>query len=362
MTDNVIELPGVDRASGNTRKGFYDRIAAKSIAPLWEVLRGIAPREPVGLLSPHVWRWEECRSYLMEAGALLTAEEAERRALLLENPALPGKSRTTGTLTGAIQLVLPKEIAPAHRHTQTAVRFVMESEGGFTTVDGERTPMRPGDFIITPSWTFHDHGNDGQAPLLFLDVVDSPISAFFSTGFSGLHNDKQQSITRPEGDLLARFGTGLLPIESKTPYGLASPVFNYPYQRTRASLATIERNSRPDPCWGHTLRFANPLNGGWSTPTIANWMTSLPPDFATEPLRSTDALIAAVAEGSCVVQAGATRLSVGPGDVVVVPNWCWRQFSAGPEGCVLFVSSDRAAQEKLDLWREQRQTTSSRPG
>ena len=247
MAENVIELnPGAGRpgsANGRSRKEFYDRIAAQSIAPLWEVLRGIAPREPVGQLKPHAWRWEECRSYLIEAGELLTVEEAERRALLLENPALPGRSRTTGTLTSAIQLVLPNEIAPAHRHTQTAVRFVMESEGGFTTVDGERTAMRPGDFIITPSWTFHDHGNDGQAPLLFLDIVDSPISAFFSTGFSGLHDQKRQSIVRPEGDSLARFGAGLLPLEAKSPYGLASPVFNYPYQRTRASLA-VRRSRR----------------------------------------------------------------------------------------------------------------------
>ena len=256
---------------------------------------------------------------------------------------MPGKSRTTGTLTGAIQLVLPNEIAPAHRHTQTAVRFVIESDGGFTTVDGERTPMRPGDFIITPSWTFHDHGNNGQVPLLFLDVVDSPMNAFFGTGFSGLHNDAQQSITRPAGDSLARFGAGLLPIEAQTPYGLASPVFNYPYKRTR-----------PDPYWGHTLRFSNPLNGGWATPTIANWVTRLPPDFITTPLRSTDALIVAVAEGSCAAQAGDQRLELDPGDVLVVPNWCWRHFSAGPDGCVLFVSSDRAAQERLDLWREER--------
>ena len=356
MTDKIIELnvPGHARTPSRAPKGFYDRIAARSMAPLWEVLRGIAPKEPAPALAAHVWRWEECRSYLMEAGDLLSAEEAERRALLLENPAMPGKSRTTGTLTGAIQLVLPNEIAPAHRHTQTAVRFVIESDGGFTTVDGERTPMRPGDFIITPSWTFHDHGNNGQVPLLFLDVVDSPMNAFFGTGFSGLHNDAQQSITRPAGDSLARFGAGLLPIEAQTPYGLASPVFNYPYKRTRASLATIERASRPDPYWGHTLRFSNPLNGGWATPTIANWVTRLPPDFITTPLRSTDALIVAVAEGSCAAQAGDRRMELDPGDVLVVPNWCWRHFSAGPDGCVLFVSSDRAAQERLDLWREER--------
>ena len=182
------------------RQAFYDRIGKKSFAPLWEVLKGIAPREPVTTLKPHLWAWDETRPYLIEAGALLTADEAERRALLLENPSLPGKSRTTETLTGAVQLVLPNEVAPAHRHTQLAVRFVLESDAGLTTVDGERTPMRPGDFIITPSWAFHDHGNHGSDPLLFLDVVDSPISRFFGTGFSDLHDDKQQMIIRQEGD------------------------------------------------------------------------------------------------------------------------------------------------------------------
>src|SRR5215813_1426573 len=106
VTDNVSEMNAAraGQTGGGGRKGFYDRIAAQSIAPLWEVLPGIAPREPAPTLAAHAWRWEECRSYLMEAGDLLTAEQAERRALLLENPAIPGRSRTTGTLTGAIQL------------------------------------------------------------------------------------------------------------------------------------------------------------------------------------------------------------------------------------------------------------------
>jgi gentisate 1,2-dioxygenase len=336
------------------RQAFYDRIGRKSFAPLWEVLKGIAPREPVTTLKPHLWAWNETRPYLIEAGALLTADEAERRALLLENPSLPGKSRTTETLTGAVQLVLPNEVAPAHRHTQLAVRFVLESDGGFTTVDGERTPMRPGDFIITPSWAFHDHGNNGSDPLLFLDVVDSPISRFFGTGFSDLHNDKQQMIIRQEGDSLARFGAGLLPLDAASPYGLTSPVFNYPYERSRSALHTAARSTAPDHHWGHTLRFSNPLNGEWATPSIANWMTYLPSDFAAAPMRSTDALIVCVAEGSGTVDTGLDLFTFGPKDIFVIPNWTWRRFTAGRDGCVLFVASDRAAQEKLGLWREDR--------
>src|SRR5262245_49785501 len=119
MNDNVIEMaaPGSARVvGGSRRKGFYDRIAKRSIAPLWEVLRGIAPNEPVTALAAHVWRWEECRSYLIEAGDLLSAEEAERRGMLLAVPGRGGRARTTGNLTGAFQLVLTGDVGPGDRH------------------------------------------------------------------------------------------------------------------------------------------------------------------------------------------------------------------------------------------------------
>ena len=131
------------------------------------------------------------------------------------------------------------------------------------------------------------------------------------------------------------------------------PIFNYPYERTRLALYTAARSTAPDDHWGHTLRFANPLNGEWATPSIANWMTYLPPDFAVAPMRSTDALIICVAEGSGTVDTGFDRFAFGPRDIFVIPNWTRRRFAAGSDGCVLFAASDRAAQEKLGLWREE---------
>jgi gentisate 1,2-dioxygenase len=131
-------------ATTEQRQEFYDRLAPRNLAPLWEVLKGLVPPEPKSKAAPFHWSYREIRPLLLESGRLLTAEEAERRVLVLENPALAGQSRATATLYAGIQLILPGETAPAHRHTPSALRFMIEGEGGFTAVGGERTTMRKG--------------------------------------------------------------------------------------------------------------------------------------------------------------------------------------------------------------------------
>src|SRR5213592_5306529 len=143
------------------RQEFYARLEKKGTAPLWQVLSRIIPAQPTPEALPVLFRYDELRPLLREAGELLTAHEAERRVLILENPAFRGQSRITASLYAGLQLILPGEIAPCHRHAASALRFVLEGRGGYTAVDGERTTMNPGDFILTPSWTYHDHGNPG---------------------------------------------------------------------------------------------------------------------------------------------------------------------------------------------------------
>jgi len=340
-------------ANASQRSEFYGRIREESLAPLWEVLKGLVPPEPRPTPLAHIWHYETLRPYLLEAAKLVTAEEAERRVLVLENPAFAGKSRATSTLYAGIQIVLDGEIAPAHRHTASALRFVLESSGGFTAVGGERTTMRAGDFVITPSWAWHDHGNSSGAPIMWLDILDLPMVNFFESGFSEHHNDQTQSIGRPEGDTLARYGAGLLPLEGTGPFGKTSPIFNYPFERTRAALAPVASAGSADPYWGSTLRYSNPTDGGWAMPTISSWMTHLAAGTSTKAMRSTDGIVVAVAEGRGTAVIGGRRISFWPRDVFVVPNWTYRSFEAETD-CFLFCSSDRVAQEKLGLWREAR--------
>ncbi|HEX4594160.1 MAG TPA: cupin domain-containing protein, partial [Bryobacteraceae bacterium] len=157
------------------RKDFYRRLDGKNAAPLWEVLGQIITPEPRPASLPTVWHYEEIRQLLLESGELITAEEAERRVLVLENPGLRGASQITQSLYAGLQLVMPGEITPSHRHSAAALRFIIEGEGAYTAVKGERVTMRPGDFILTPSWTHHDHGNPSSQPVVWLDGLDIPI-------------------------------------------------------------------------------------------------------------------------------------------------------------------------------------------
>ena len=188
---------------------------------------------------------------------------------------------------------------------------------------------------------------------MWMDCIDLPMVSFFEVMFMEEYNDQQQMVTRPEGDALARFGEGLLPIEVKSRYGLTTPILNYPYERTRDALLQAARGEDPDPHLATTLRYSNPLDGGWTTPTLSTWMTYVPKGFKTKPVRSTESMVMAVAEGRGAVTAGEKTFTFGAKDIHAVPGWSWRFIDAS-EDSFLFFFSDRVAQEKLGYFREQR--------
>ena len=338
------------------RQALYDRMLPHGITPLWEVLHALVPQQPAVKTQAVHWRWSDVAPFLEEAGRVITAEEAIRRVLILENPGWPGLSRATSTLYAGLQLILPGEVAPCHRHTQSALRFIVSGTGAFTAVDGERTTMHPGDFIITPAWTWHDHGNDGGEPVVWLDGLDIAIVAFFEAGFAENDPRKTQPLTRSEGESLARYGAGLLPLNKRSPFGATSPIFNYPYARTREALAHLAKHSASDAHRGTLLRYTNPLTGGHAMPTIATWMQLLQQGQATKPWRSTAGSIYSVVEGGASVHitsgAGTSKYEVGPRDHFVVPPWSALRIEAAAE-TVLFGYSDAPLQEAAGLLREE---------
>jgi len=342
-------------ATSSERDAYYKRIDKSNLAPLWEVLHQLVLKEPRSPALPVLWRYDEVRPYVMEAGSIITAKEAERRVLVLENPGLRGKSRITNTLYAGLQLILPGEVAPAHRHSQSALRFIIEGKGAYTAVDGEKTIMAPGDFVITPSWTWHDHGNESDVPMVWMDGLDVPLVELLDAQFAEKYPDDKQPLGRPTGDALARYGSGLMPVGYETK-AITSPVFNYPYARTREALETMRRANEWDPCHGLKLQYVNPVDGGSAMPTIGTFMQLLPKGFATTPYRSTDATVFSCVEGqgrSTVT--GYDGKSVvfdwGPRDIFVVPAWYPVRHEAKGDA-VLFSFSDRPVQQKLGLWRE----------
>jgi gentisate 1,2-dioxygenase len=338
-------------AATDDREAFYKRIDKESLTPLWEVLGNLVPPRPATPCVPALWRYAQVRPFLMEAGELITAREAERRVLILENPGLRGASSVTHSLYAGLQIILPGEVAPSHRHTQSALRFVIEGEGAYTAVDGERTNMHPGDFIITPSWTFHDHGNPGDVPVVWLDGLDIPMVSFFDAGFAERYPEELQPVTKPEGDALARFGANLLPIE----YASASrttPVFTYPYARSREALEQLRRHGAPHPSHGIKMQYANPATGGYPMPTIGAFLQMLPAGFDGKPYRSTDGTVYCAVEGSGRSQVGEKIFEWEAHDVFVVPSWCKVSHQTAGDA-VLFSFSDRPVQKALGLWREE---------
>lgn len=337
---------------GNARRDFYERIGGLSMAPLWEQLHQLVPPQPKpGYVAAH-WDYAQVRPFLMESGSLITAKEAVRRVLILENPSLRGTACVTPTLYAGLQLILPGEVAPSHRHTQSALRFIVEGRGAYTAVDGERTLMHEGDFVITPSWTWHDHGNNSSGPMVWLDGLDIPMVALFNAGFAENGADDAQAVIAPSGTADARFASGLLPVDWR-PGGQTSPIFNYPYSRTREALRGLERAGPPDPCHGWKLRYVNPATGGAPIATMGTFMQLLPKGFETAPYRSTDGTVFSVVEGEGETRIGDVTVRWRPRDHFVVPSWTTVVHRPSSEA-VLFSFSDRPVQERLDLWREQR--------
>lgn len=224
MTDN----------NQNSREQFYQHISGQNLTPLWESLHHLVPKTPNANCAPAYWNYQEIRPLLLESGGLIGAKEAVRRVLVLENPALRGQSSITATLYAGLQLIMPGEVAPSHRHNQSALRFIVEGKGAFTAVDGERTPMNEGDFILTPQWRWHDHGNPGDEPVIWLDGLDLPLVNILGCGFAEDYPEEQQPVTRKEGDYLPRYAANMLPLRHQT--GNSSPIFNYRYDRSRKGL------------------------------------------------------------------------------------------------------------------------------
>ena len=353
MTAEVMPTMANGQQTSPERQAFYARLGERSLAPLWEVLRGLQPAEPKPPESLALWRYSEVRPMLLEAGDLISAAEAERRVLILQNPALRGQGppRITHSLFAGFQLIMPGEVARSHRHTQSALRFIVEGEGAYTAVDGERTIMRPGDFVITPSWTWHDHGNETDHPMIWLDGLDIPLVDLLNAVFFEAYREEQFP-TRLDGNSAARFGNGLLPIESEQDK-LRSPILNYPYKRTREALEAMRRHGEFDDCHGFKMRYVNPLTGGWAMPTIGAAIQLLPCAFSGAAYRSSDSTVFVVVEGAGRTMIAGQKFDWREHDVFVAPSWQEYRHEAACDS-VLFSFSDRPVQEKLGLWRELR--------
>ncbi len=349
QTSTVTEAPGPKHNIEAMREAFYGRIAKKDMAPLWKVMRSVVTNEPVTRYPAAclaLWRRQI-------AGHGIRRPD-HRRGGRAPRPdpgksGMHGESRITNTLFAGIQMIMPGEVAPAHRHVSSAIRFILDGEGAYTAVEGEKAFMAPGDFVITANWAPHDHGNPSKEPMLWLDVLDFPAVNFYEASFAEHFDDATQETTRKDGDSLSFYGSGVLP--DGTPTMNRSPVINYTYARTRPIIERMMQSGDIDKRHGARVRYANPVTGGPVLPTMGACLAMLPKGFEGEPYRATDGTVFVCVEGEGTTTVDGKVLEWGKNDVFVVPSWK-RYAHNAPKQSVLFSISDRPAQEALGIWRE----------
>jgi gentisate 1,2-dioxygenase len=272
----------------------------------------------------------------------------------LFNPGLDGRWATTNTLIGAIQVILPGEVARAHRHTPTAIRFIIEGTGAYTAVDGERVYMAPGDLVLTPSWSWHDHGNDGNEPVVWLDGLDIPLVQSLDSMFFQMYEVSQVPLTRNNGASIRRHGQpGLSPTWIKD-RPASSPLLLYSWEHARQALEDL-RGDAGDPYDGIALEYKHPMTGGPVLPTMACRIQLIRPNERLQPHRHTGSAVYYVAEGRGETMIEGQTFAWSKGDVIAQPAWAqYAHANTSPtDDAILFSISDRPVLEALHLYREE---------
>ena len=212
--------------------------------------------------------------------------------------------------------------------------------------------MHQHDLILTPAWLWHDHGNETDQPMIWLDGLDIPLVQMLDASFSEHREDRGAwPTTRPAGDAGMRWGRNMRPVREGCAVGRGNPLFIYPFAEWRETLEVLRRAEAPHPHDGYLMEFTNPVDGGPVMATMSAFARLVPAGFETRPARSSDGMIHVVVEGSGTLSIDDMSFPLSPGEIVVVPSWAERRFVADRD-LVLFSYSDKAAQEKLLLWRE----------
>jgi gentisate 1,2-dioxygenase len=334
-------------------ESFYADLEANNLQGLWRVQT--QSREPKTKVQPWSWRWEMLHRQLLRAGEVLTLDRsAERRVLLLVNPGLKHDNAATHTLTAAVQMIKPGEVAPSHRHSPTAIRFILEGEGAYTTVEGEKVLMRPGDLILTPSWTWHDHGNETAAPVFWMDGLDRPLVSAVNAMFFEPHPEDSQPVRLPVDYSLYRYGQSLRPAGERGAE-VFSPQRVYRWTDTYAALSSLAALDEANPHDDVALEYRNPTTGGHVLPTLGCAIQLLRPGVRTRAHRHTSSSIYQVFRGSGYSVIDGQRLEWTQGDFLAVPPWAWHEHAntSATDEAILFSINDLPTMEALALYREQ---------
>lgn len=297
---------------------YRDELKAHNLVPLWPSLRAVLPPEkPRPNTRAIHWPYKTLRPLLLKAGELTPIEKAERRVLVLANPGHGlEKMQASAAMYLGMQLLLPGELAPPHRHTPNAIRMIVEGEGAYTTVDGEKCPMRRGDLILTPTGLWHEHGHEGDQPVVWLDVLDLPLVYYVEASY---HLEGPSQTVKPGQGAKSYARGGLVPTPIFERAGKAYPMLHYPWAEARAaleSLAADESNVE-----AVQLTYVNPETGGDAQNILGFYALMLRPGQTLRlPVRS-PAMVFHLIEGAAKISIDEQQFSLAEGDTCCAPGY-----------------------------------------
>lgn len=328
---------------------YREQLTTQNLMPLWPSLRGVLPPHvPTRRTQPTHWAYQAIKPLLFRAGELTPIEKAERRVLVLANPGHGlDKMQASAAIYLGMQLLLPGEWAPAHRHTPNAVRMIVEGEGAYTTVDGEKCPMSRGDLILTPTGLWHEHGHDGSEPVIWLDVLDLPLVYYMEASYH-INGERQQ--VQPGQGFQTHARGGLMPTQVFERANRRYPMLRYPWAEARAALEAIAANDPALDCV--QITYVNPETGEDAENILGYYALMLRPGQALQlPARSPASVFHQI-EGRTEVQVAGSAFTLEPADTSCAPGYeaiTLRNLSA-TEPAFLFIADESPLHRKLGVY------------
>jgi gentisate 1,2-dioxygenase len=329
----------------STQFSLEDRLSKASLWAHW-----LKHERPVPL-EPWLWKFKDIHDFLMEVGSSTTMKEAQRRTVQLVHPTLGNLKGTSRTLQASFQLVNPGETAEAHRHVAAALRFVVQGRGAYTTVEGEQMIMEPGDLVLTPNWSWHNHHNGTNEPIIWMDGLDIHLTNYLNAAFQEDYSSPAQPITKNDGYSKVILG----PTRPANLETTKTPPFNYKWSDTLRTLEALSKDeTRHDPCDGIYLEYRNLATGGHTMPTIGCYVQMLKPGEKTAPHRHTGTYLYQVVSGEGVTVASGKEMNWGAKDCFLIPPWSIHTLAntSKSQPAFLFSMTDRPILEALGQYRE----------
>lgn len=328
---------------------YRDALDAAGVAPLWPMMRNVLPHDaPKPVTRPGYWNFERLRPLLLKAGELTPVEKAERRVLVLSDPGRgTGAMQATSSIYIGMQLLLPGEAAPAHKHTPSAVRIIVEGKGGYTVVDGEKLPMEEGDLVLTPGGEWHDHGHDGDEPVIWLDALDLPLFVYLEGSYA-IESELQAQRNRPDASQVEYRASGLAPARRSGMQTRRYPMMRYPWSRTEEALREMARYGDGEAA---ELDYINPETGEDVLPTMGFTAMMLAKDQKASPPRRSTSAVFHVIKGSGTTTVDGETIAWKAKDTFSAPVFAAIDHQAAEESFLVQIH-DRPLQERLRYYEE----------